>query len=276
MNRFRTIGLLSIALVALQRQDAQADFHLWYIQEIFSNYDGSVQFIELFTTSSGQGNLFPSHSISSTSNTFSFPADLPGSTLNKHMLLATSGFGSIMGGATPNYTIPENFFNPAGDTINFGPGVSSHTFGPANPLPTDGVGSLNYTTFFGNTGTVMTNSPRNQAGAGTSVNLPPPMTTGDYNGDLVVNAADYTLWRNTLGQEVDEDGDGADGDADGVIDYDDFLFWKERYGDVVGGAAAGQGGLSQVPEPASFVGALAVLGFLAICRIRSRTWRAVR
>jgi hypothetical protein len=269
MNRLRTIGLLAIALIALQRQHARADFHLWYIQEIFSNYNGSVQFIELFTTSSGQGNLFPAHSISSTSNTFSFPADLPGSTLNKHMLLATPGFGSIPGGATPNYTIPENFFNPAGDTINFGPGVSSHTFGPSNPLPTDGVGSLNYTTFFGNTGSVMTNSPRNQAGAGTSVNVPPPVTTGDYNGDLVVNAADYTLWRNTLGQEVAEDGDGADGDADGEIDYGDFLFWKERYGDVVGGAGAGQGAFSQVPEPTSAFLALAVLTILPGRRVRS-------
>jgi hypothetical protein len=103
----------------------------------------------------------------------------------------------------------------------------------------------------------------------------PPAPTGDYNGDLVVNAADYTVWRNTLGEAVNFDGAGADGDGDRMVDYDDFLFWKDRYGDVVGGTGAGQSALSQVPEPASATLVLAILAFLVSRRFQSLARRAV-
>ncbi len=52
MSRWRTAALLplvvGIALVPLQ---ALAAFHLWTFSEFFSSPDGSVQFIEMFTTS---------------------------------------------------------------------------------------------------------------------------------------------------------------------------------------------------------------------------------
>jgi hypothetical protein len=100
----------------------------------------------------------------------------------------------------------------------------------------------------------------------------PPAPTGDYNGDLIVNAADYTVWRNTLGQAVGFDGAGADGDGDRMIDYDDFLFWRERYGDVVGGAGA-SADFSTVPEPstvwpAGMLAGVIVLGSRAVVRRR--------
>ncbi len=37
---------------------------------------------------------------------------------------------------------------------------------------------------------------------------PAPEPTGDYNGNTVVDAADYTVWRDTLGQMVANLGDG--------------------------------------------------------------------
>ena len=40
---------------------------------------------------------------------------------------------------------------------------------------------------------------------------------GDYNHDGVVDAADYTVWRDTYGQSVTENS-GADGNGDGMID----------------------------------------------------------
>jgi hypothetical protein len=89
--------------------------------------------------------------------------------------------------------------------------------------------------------------------------------TGDYNGDLVVNAADYTTWRNTLGDMVANPGDGADGDESGEIDAGDYDFWKAHYGDVVP-PGAGAGGVSSVPEPTATV--LAVIGALALAAIR--------
>ena len=47
---------------------------------------------------------------------------------------------------------------------------------------------------------------------------------GDYNLNGVVDAADYTVWRNTLGQVAD--GLAADGNASGTIDAGDYDVWK--------------------------------------------------
>jgi hypothetical protein len=59
--------------------------------------------------------------------------------------------------------------------------------------------------------------------------LPTPL--GDYNRNGVVDAADYTTWRNTLGQTVPQY-DDADGDGDGTIDRDDYDVWKAHYGET--------------------------------------------
>ncbi len=62
---------------------------------------------------------------------------------------------------------------------------------------------------------------------------------GDYNLDAVVNAADYTIWRDTLGSTTDFRANGTnEGASLDVIDQADFEFWKDRFGDV--GRLAGQ------------------------------------
>jgi hypothetical protein len=70
-------------------------FHLYKINELYSNSDGSVQFIELTTTAEGQ-DLLAGHFISvtsgSTTNSFTFPTDLPSpNTANTTVLIATQG-----------------------------------------------------------------------------------------------------------------------------------------------------------------------------------------
>jgi hypothetical protein len=52
---------------------------------------------------------------------------------------------------------------------------------------------------------------------------------GDYNENGIVDAADYTLWRNTLGTSV-ANGTGADGNANGTIDQGDYDNWKANFG----------------------------------------------
>ena len=179
------------------------------------------------------------------------------------MLLATSGFGAIPGGATPNYTIPSNFFSVTGDTINFGPGANIRTFAS---IPTDGVMSLNYTA----TGvlSITANSPRNHANQGMSVSLPPP--DGDYNNDDVVDAADYVVWRRNFGAAATPGASGADGDEDGTIDDDDYNFWRARFGNVV----PGSGGGATVPEPQTIdLAMLSLLAFFARASTNSRSIR---
>jgi hypothetical protein len=50
---------------------------------------------------------------------------------------------------------------------------------------------------------------------------------GDYNFDNVIDAADYTVWRDTLGSTTDL---RADGTGNGQVDSADSTFWKARFG----------------------------------------------
>jgi hypothetical protein len=91
---------------------------------------------------------------------------------------------------------------------------------------------------------------------------------GDYNGNGVVDAADYTVWRdneNAAGLPGDLAGDGDDGTGtgtpDGMVDDSDYEFWRARFGATTPlGAAAG--GSGAVPEPAGF--ALCAFASLAL------------
>src|SRR5262249_28080483 len=46
---------------------------------------------------------------------------------------------------------------------------------------------------------------------------------GDYNGNGIVDVADYTLWRDTVGQTGA--GLATDGNGDGVVNQQDYQFW---------------------------------------------------
>jgi hypothetical protein len=69
---------------------------------------------------------------------------------------------------------------------------------------------------------------------------------GDYNNDGVVDAVDYTVWRNNLG-DGDETNINNNGDGQNGVDPNDYLHWKQHYGD----GAPGGGGI--VPEPSTGV-----------------------
>jgi hypothetical protein len=79
---------------------------------------------------------------------------------------------------------------------------------------------------------------------------------GDYNQNGVVDAADYTIWRDTLGSTTDL---RADGNGNGVIDQGDFDVWKAHFGEH---ARPGSGSAASVPEPATLV--IAVIGAIAL------------
>jgi Calx-beta domain len=65
-----------------------------------------------------------------------------------------------------------------------------------------------------------------------------PGNLGDYSGNGVVDAADYTVWRDRVGQIVSSFS-GADGNGNGVIDSGDYNVWKAQFGKVFPGAGAG-------------------------------------
>jgi hypothetical protein len=72
--------------------------------------------------------------------------------------------------------------------------------------------------------------------------------TGDYNHDGIVDAADYTVWRDTLGQSV-YPGTGADGNDNGIVDQGDYDVWTTNFGHSQSGSGVASAGT--VPEPAT-------------------------
>lgn len=99
----------------------------------------------------------------------------------------------------------------------------------------------------------------------------PNYSNGDYNNNGLVDAADYALWRNTLGQSV-KPGMGADGDLSGMVDEGDFAIWKTNLGKAVTGAGSSTAvGAAIVPEPSAFLLMIIAVGSLAAHRRRART-----
>jgi hypothetical protein len=94
----------------------------------------------------------------------------------------------------------------------------------------------------------------------------PPLPSGDYNHNGVIDGADYVVWRNTLGQSASPAGSGADGNQSGTIDAGDYTYWRQRFGDTVPGSAAGSGlpSVGSVPEPSA--GFLLIWWLLALVR----------
>jgi hypothetical protein len=76
---------------------------------------------------------------------------------------------------------------------------------------------------------------------------------GDYNEDGIADAADFTVWRDTLGQTGLMPFSGADGNGNGTIDLGDYDVWMANFGAIYGsvGAAQVEGHASAVPEPAA-------------------------
>lgn len=148
---------------------ANAAFHLWDITEVYSNEDGTVQFIEFATSANFQDEL-TGHTLQSSLATYTFPTDLDpdamgngnDATANQHMLVATPAFASQPGAVTPDFVLdgPE-FFDFVQDSLDF---AGWDTFAwTMDELPTDGVDSLNEP-LGSNARTVDVNSPTNFAG----------------------------------------------------------------------------------------------------------------
>lgn len=81
---------------------------------------------------------------------------------------------------------------------------------------------------------------------------------GDYNDDGLVNAADYTVWRDAFDAGV-TGYSPADGDGSGTVDELDKAFWEQWYGRVGLYIPPGQSAAAGVPEPGGLV-LLAIAG----------------
>jgi hypothetical protein len=176
----RFLGLIA-ALVAISAS-SQATFHLWRITQLYSNADGTVQFIELTALASGQQYL-TGHTIKSsqgaTTHSYTFTMGLPGDSADmsdggygygmmvtgfKSIVIGTQGFAA-MGVVTPDYIVPNGFLFTTNGTVNWGEGSDVFSYAA---LPTDGRLALM------RAGNTDVNSPKNFNGEMGTVNLASP------------------------------------------------------------------------------------------------------
>lgn len=167
-GRAMYFGVVSCGVMGLCAGAAQAGSHLWDINEIFSNADGTIQFIELWEAGGAAEEVgLPGLVISTNGHSFIIPGDpLEPPTTNKYFLFATEAFAALPNAPTPDVIIPAGlvpFFSTDGDTIAYEP-WDDLTFGLA-VLPTNGIHSLNFNL------TVGVNSPTNYAGETGSVDV---------------------------------------------------------------------------------------------------------
>src|SRR5207249_11964149 len=130
-------------------------------KEIYSNTDGTAQFVELICANNGQE--FLSNRLircigPRVTNTFTYPTNLPTGTLNKSMVMGTAGYAVMPGAVTPDYVIPNNFIPLDGGIVNFGLNQDIQTY---TNLSVDGVLSLGRGTngSITNLSVLQTNSP---------------------------------------------------------------------------------------------------------------------
>jgi hypothetical protein len=102
---------LFLSFCLLGASAARAEYHTFQIEELFSNADGTIQYVVLHEAFGMNGeNLWVGHALASgngtSSNTFTFPNNLPGGpcgyygctqsqTANARVLVATQGFAAL-------------------------------------------------------------------------------------------------------------------------------------------------------------------------------------
>ena len=169
--RHRILHLAASLLTLLFVLPAGAAFHLFTINEAYSNASGTVQYLELTALTGGQqftqGHTLVSSAPAQPTRSFTLLSNLPGDTSGRKMLFGTAGVQAAFG-VTPDYIIPDGFLHIVAGQFNWGEG--SDVWGhPA--IPTNGT-ALN------RDGSTSVPSPQNFAGStGTPPPPPPPADT---------------------------------------------------------------------------------------------------
>jgi hypothetical protein len=134
-----------MACLHLNAGEVMAGSHLWRFNEIFSNLDGTIQFIELKECcgAAGETALAGKWIASDASGAqYVIPENLVGPTSNKHLLFATAGFAQLEGAPKPDFIIPDKFLTHAADTLRYYLYTEAIMTYAAGQLPSDGILSL--------------------------------------------------------------------------------------------------------------------------------------
>jgi hypothetical protein len=170
---------------------------------------------------------------------------------------STTGFGRVevvghaqLNSASLQVTLSDGYTPKAGDTFSLvaaaGGIQGMPTLGQMPSLPTGLMWHLNV------------DAHR------VELNVVTPVA-GDYNGNGIVDAADYTMWRDSLGQIGP--GLAADGNHDSIVNSHDYDVWSANFGTIAGGGTAAMSPSPvEAPEPSAcvlgIVGVAVVIGRL--------------
>jgi hypothetical protein len=98
----------------------------------------------------------------------------------------------------------------------------------------------------------------------TVTRVAPITMAGDYDHNGTVDAADYLVWRNTLGQSGSSL--AADGNRNGAVDTGDYNLWGANFGRTFASAAATGQTSVPIPEPSSLAITLAAVAWIGALR----------
>jgi hypothetical protein len=151
--------LCVLVLSAVWSRPASPASHQWRFNELYSNADGTIQFVEMheccgFTAEIGLSSKWIL--VVGTGSKYTFNRNLTGNTADRYLLLATQGFADLPGVPAPDFIIPDGFLALGGDDLEYWLyDAANLTYGA---LPADGVMSFN-----ADSGNAV-NSPTNFAG----------------------------------------------------------------------------------------------------------------
>lgn len=142
----RLLVLLAAFLLLPGATSVWASYHTYEIVEVYSNADGTVQFVLLHEYAGFDGqDLLAGHTLTVThagrSKVFVFPYDLPSArTAGRYVLIATRGYVDLESSVAEfamvpaDYVLPDQFLPTDGGTINYA-AVDQVSYAS---LPTDG------------------------------------------------------------------------------------------------------------------------------------------
>lgn len=142
-----SIGLAASIIIAatVTMSHAIADFDQWQFSEVFSNAEGDVQYVELQTTVSNQGDLsgltlVASDASGQQQNSLLFSANLLAETQDSKLLIATQSFVQTTG-LSADFEIADGFLFTEGGSLDFANGTAVLNYG-ASQLAKNGEQSM--------------------------------------------------------------------------------------------------------------------------------------
>lgn len=136
--------------------------------------------------------------------------------------------------------------------------------GPNQFINGNSVGQVKFGAINGNVATIYAMSTNNGIEAFT-LTLDPivtPVVDADFNGDLVVDGADFLIWQRGFGLSGQVDKSTGDADGDGNVNDADLTAWTTQFGSTITPPSP----IGAVPEPASLALAMAGVACLAMRR----------